>query len=225
MKRSGPNYVGTIIKLVEPAEVLGTVKHREWSSRLDGGDARDLPAAKHLPVHAVVPAKEPVAGSDRQIDYVGKHGAVANVERRGAAIRSEIVAVIKPSAFAGRAEERRAIVDGLPDGVRTFEVDTVASLIPGRGDGTAIVGIADVHASSDCAEKRVRENLIVWRTFCKMLSRILYHWRRLVLVDEQTQLVGGRTLVIDFEREGTPELALNAEAVLVDVRATKVLIF
>src|SRR5260221_1165393 len=58
-----------------------------------------------------------------------------------------------------------------------------------------------------------------------MLSRILYHWRRLVLVDEQTQLVGGRTLEIDFERERTPELALNAEAVLVDVRATKGLIF
>src|SRR5258708_3750150 len=149
MKRSGPNYVGTIIKLVEPAEILGTVKHGEWSSRLDGGVARDLPPAKHLPVHAIAPSKKPVAGSDRQIDHVGKHGAVPDVEGRGAAIRSEVVAVIKPSAFAGRAEERRAVVDGLPDGVRTFEVDTVVSLIPSGGDGTAIVGIADVHTSSD----------------------------------------------------------------------------
>src|SRR6266851_743657 len=130
MKWSGPNYVGTIIKLVEPAEVLGTVKHREWSAGLDGGDAGDLPAAKHLPVHAVVPAKEPVAGSNWQIDHVGKYGAVPDVERRGAAIRSEIVAVIKPSAFAGRAKERRAIVDGLPDGVGTFEIDTMVSPVP-----------------------------------------------------------------------------------------------
>src|SRR5258707_15781225 len=149
MKRSGPNYIGTIIKLVEPAEVLGTVKHREWSSRLNGGAARDLPPAKRLPVHAVVPAKEAVAGSARQIDHVAEGGGVADVERRWAAIGSEIVAVIKASAFAGRAKERRAIVDGLPDGVRTFEVDTMASLIPGRRDGTAVVGIADVHASSD----------------------------------------------------------------------------
>jgi len=46
-----------------------------------------------------------------------------------------------------------------------------------------------------------------------MLSRILYHWRRLVLVDEQTQLVGGRTLVIDFEREGDSRAGAESEAV------------
>src|SRR5258708_29376882 len=136
MKRSGPNYVWTIIKLVKPTEVLGTVKYREWSSRLDGGAARDLPTAKHLPVHAVVPAKKPVARSDRQIDHVTKHGAMADVERRGAAIGSEIGAVIQPSAFAGRGEERRGIVAGLAEGVRPFEVETMASLIPGRRHGT-----------------------------------------------------------------------------------------
>src|SRR5258708_14846579 len=117
MKRSGPNYVGTIIKLVKPTEVLGTVKYREWSSRLNGGAARDLPTAKHLPVHAVVPAKKPVARADRQIDHVTKYGAMEDVERRGGAIGSEIVAVIQPSAFAGRAAERRATDDGLPHGV------------------------------------------------------------------------------------------------------------
>ena len=54
---------------------------------------------------------------------------------------------------------------------------------------------------------------------------IIHDDRWLVLVDEQAQLVACRTLIVDFQRERAAKLALNAKAVLIDVRTADVLIF
>ena len=55
VKRPGSNDVGAVVELVEATEVGGVVKHREGSAGLDRDYAGDLPAAKHLAIHAVVP--------------------------------------------------------------------------------------------------------------------------------------------------------------------------
>src|SRR4029077_15627891 len=106
----------------------------------------------------------------------------------------------------------------------------MASLVSGRDDGAVVIGVAEIHPRSDGTKQGVREVLDVAGAerlagVVAAESGIVHSNRWLILVDEQTQLVGGRTLVVNFERECTAKLALNAEAVLIDVRATKVLIF
>ncbi len=56
-------------------------------------------------------------------------------------------------------------------------------------------------------------------------SRIVHRDSGLVVVDEQTKLVGGRPLIVDFNGKCTAKLALDTEAVLINVRTAKVLIF
>src|SRR6266513_2129595 len=81
MQRSGSDDVRPVIELVEAAEVLRTVKHRERCASLKRGDARDLPTAENLPVHTVVPAQQAMARSDRQLDHVHEHCSMPNVKR------------------------------------------------------------------------------------------------------------------------------------------------
>src|SRR6266513_2928591 len=81
MQRSGSDDVRPVIELVEAAEVLRTVKHRERCASLKRGDARDLPTAKNLSVHTVVPAQQAMARSDRQLDHVHEHCSMPNVKR------------------------------------------------------------------------------------------------------------------------------------------------
>src|SRR6266852_2682587 len=187
LKRSRSNDVGAVIELVEAAKVGGAVKYREGGTGLDRGDPGDLPTAKHLTVHTVVPSQEAVAGSNRQVDHEGEYGAMANIERRGAALRGEVGTVGKPRAFASGAEVRRTVIDGLPEGVRAVKIDAVPSLVPGYSHRPAVVRVAYAHACPNRAEEWVRENL------CAIDDL----W--LVPVDEQPQLVARRTLVVDFE--------------------------
>jgi hypothetical protein len=64
VQRSCPDNVGPVIKLVEAAEVVGTVEHSKWCAALYGRNAGDLPIAEHLPVHAVIPAQQAMSRSD-----------------------------------------------------------------------------------------------------------------------------------------------------------------
>src|SRR5258705_8241484 len=100
----------------------------------------------------------------------------------------------------------------------------MTSLVSGRDDRAAVVGVADVHAGSNGAEERVRENLCV-RRLIPAQGGIIHDHGRLILVDEQAELVSGGTLVVDFNRECAAKLTLNAEAALINVRTAKPLIF
>ena len=64
MQRSAANNIGTIIKLIEAAEVVGAVKYSERGSRLDRCVAGNLLTAENLAVYTVAPAKQAMAGSD-----------------------------------------------------------------------------------------------------------------------------------------------------------------
>src|SRR5205814_10075705 len=64
----GSDYVGTVVKLVEPAEVGRVVKDRKWRSGLDGRDSGNLPAGKNAAIQTVVPREQAMARSYRQLD-------------------------------------------------------------------------------------------------------------------------------------------------------------
>src|ERR1700731_4262378 len=100
----------------------------------------------------------------------------------------------------------------------------MASLVSGRDDAAAVVGVADVHAGSNGAEQWVREVLDV-RRLVAAPGGIIDRDRGLVVVDEQAQFMSGGTLVVNFNRKRASKLPLNTQTVLIDVGAAKVLIF
>src|SRR5882762_3682599 len=100
----------------------------------------------------------------------------------------------------------------------------MTSLVSGRDDAAVVAGVADVYAGSNGAEQGIGENLGVGRLVAA-LGGIVHDDSWLVLVDEQAELVSCGTLVVDFNRKCAAKLTLNAEAVLINVRTAKVLVF
>ncbi len=97
----------------------------------------------------------------------------------------------------------------------------MARLVFRGGDHAVVIRIADVLAGADGAESRIRVDLHVGRLVAAH-GRIVDDHLRLVLVDEQSQLVAGAALVIHFQRKVVANPALDSEVVLVKVSAADV---
>src|SRR5437899_1664948 len=121
---------------------------------------------------------------------------MADVERRGPAVRSKIVAVLQSRALACGAEKGGSVVNRFADGVGTLEIETVTPLVSDDGNGAVVVGVADVHAGSNGAEQWIREMLDVGRLIAAH-GGIVDHNGWLVLINEQAELAGGGTLIVD----------------------------
>src|SRR5260370_3636682 len=106
----------------------------------------------------------------------------------------------------------------------------MASLVSGRDEAGVVIGVADMHTRSDGTKQGVREVLNVAGAerlagVVAAESGIVHRNRRLIQVDEQAQFVSGGTLIVDFNGKCTAKLALDTEAVLINIRTAKVMVF
>ena len=100
----------------------------------------------------------------------------------------------------------------------------MAALVPSYRHRAIVVRVAYTYACSNRAEEGIGEHLGV-RCLVASLSGVVHRDLWLVSVDEQPQLVTGRTLIVDFQRECAAKLTLNTEAILVNVGAAQTLVF
>src|SRR5437870_13761111 len=108
--------------------------------------------------------------------------------------------------------------------VGSFNIDALAALVPSYRHRAIVVRVDYTFACSNRAEEGIGEHLGV-RCLLASLSGVVDRDLWLVSVDEQPQLVTGRTLIVDFQRECGAMLTLNTEAVLVNVGDAETLVF
>src|SRR5207244_1151442 len=92
------------------------------------------------------------------------------------------------SALAGGTEERRVVVNRFAQCVGSLQEVPLAALILGGEYQAVVVGVADVFASADGAESRVRVELLVWRLAAEP-GWIPHNHAGLILIHKQAQLV------------------------------------
>src|SRR5260370_665521 len=129
---------------------------------------------------------------------------VPNVERGWSTIGANVVGVGHAARLAARPKERSAVIERLAKRVGAFKKDAMASLVSGRHHHAVVVRVAEILASPDRAEERIREHLLVWGALFKVSGGVPHDYDRLVLVHEQAQLVRVRPLIVHLQRESRP---------------------
>src|SRR5437879_13802597 len=98
----------------------------------------------------------------------------------------------------------------------------MSPLVPGRHHRAVIVRVANVLASSDRAEEWVWVGLHVWR-LVSAPGGIIHGHAWLVAVHEQTQLVAGRSLVVQLKRKGGAQSPLDPQAVSIYIISANII--
>src|SRR5260221_5321568 len=195
---------GTVVNLVQAAEVARSVVNRKRRPALDGRNPGDLPPAKGLTIDTVVPSEQAMARSHRQIDYIDEYRAVADVEVRRAVFHTQVARVGNAARLTTRQRPGRAVIQRLAQRVGGLQESSAASLILAREHQAVIIRSRDVLAHVDTGERRVRENLQIG-SLRAPFGRVGYGDVRLILVDVEQELVTARSLIIGLHGKVVPE--------------------